>query len=49
MRLHFMPILTIVQDVGHPESFDVVSRGLANLIYWCASFAKASQRPLPPK
>lgn len=35
------------EDVGHPESVDVVSRSLANLLYWCASFAKASQRPLP--
>ncbi len=36
------------EEVGHPESVDVVSRGLANLLYWCASSAKASQRPLPP-
>jgi ubiquitin carboxyl-terminal hydrolase 34 len=36
------------EDVGHPESLDTVARGLANLLYWCASFAKAARQPLPP-
>ena len=37
------------EDVGHPENIDIVARGLANLLYWCASFAKAARQPLPTK
>jgi ubiquitin carboxyl-terminal hydrolase 34 len=39
--------LTSWQRVGSPESIDLVAQGLANLLYCAASFAKASQQPLP--
>lgn len=38
--------LTAPQSVGHPENVDPVAHGLANLLYWAASFAKVSQQPL---
>jgi hypothetical protein len=41
--------LTPSQVVGRPESIDMVSHCLSTLLYWCATFAKASQRPLPPR
>lgn len=34
------------QNVGHPESIDMVAQGLAKLCHTAASFAKASQQPL---
>lgn len=36
------------EDVGDPDFFDSVTRGLANLLYWCVSFVKASRRSIPP-
>jgi ubiquitin carboxyl-terminal hydrolase 34 len=36
------------ETVGYPESIDVLTHGLANLLYWCASFSKASEHTFPP-
>jgi ubiquitin carboxyl-terminal hydrolase 34 len=37
-----------MENVGHPENLDLVARWLSNLLYWCASFAKASRSTVPP-
>ncbi|KAI9742649.1 MAG: Ubiquitin carboxyl-terminal hydrolase 34 [Claussenomyces sp. TS43310] len=35
------------EEAGDPENFDIVTRGLANLLYWCVSFVKASEQKIP--
>jgi ubiquitin carboxyl-terminal hydrolase 34 len=41
--------LNLAQIVGRPDALDTVTRCLASLLYWCASFAKASRLSLPSK
>ncbi|KFY87186.1 hypothetical protein V500_07114 [Pseudogymnoascus sp. VKM F-4518 (FW-2643)] len=39
---------TAQETVGSTDEIDVIARGLSNLLYWCTSFAKASEHPIPP-
>lgn len=34
------------EELGNPERIDVASRGIASLIYWCASYSKVSTQPI---
>ncbi|ELR08910.1 hypothetical protein VC83_05858 [Pseudogymnoascus destructans] len=38
---------TAQETVGSTDEIDVIARGLSNLLYWCTSFAKASEHPIP--
>ncbi|KFX98867.1 hypothetical protein V490_02068 [Pseudogymnoascus sp. VKM F-3557] len=38
---------TAQETVGTTDEIDVIARGLSNLLYWCTSFAKASEHPIP--